>query len=202
MELKEGTILPADIAIMGIGSTFYTDWLKETPIAMQSDGSIPVDKYLKTNIDNIYAGGDIAYAPVTGTENTFAAIGHYPLAHYHGKIAAMNICGKITPINSVPFFWTTLFGKSYRFAGHGKADKIILHGSLEKFEFFAYYTHNGKVVSMSSVGGDPVVADFANFMLEGNSLTEESITKDPFSWIRNKPKDLENRFKDVMIVKM
>ena len=71
---------------------------------------------MKTNIQNIFAGGDIAYAPVYSA-GVPASIGHYPLAHYHGKIAAMNICKKETPLRAVPFFWTTLFGKSYRYAG-------------------------------------------------------------------------------------
>lgn len=68
-------------------------------------------------MENIYAGGDIAYAPLFGSDNISAAIGHYALAHYHGKIAALNISGKNTASNSVPFFWTMLFGKSYRYVG-------------------------------------------------------------------------------------
>lgn len=74
-------------------------------------------QYLRTNVENVYAGGDIAYAPIYGSDSVSAAIGHYSLAHYHGKIAALNICGKETPLKSVPFFWTNLLGKNYRYAG-------------------------------------------------------------------------------------
>lgn len=199
VELVDGTVLPADIAILGIGSTFYTDWLKQSPLDMLEDGSVIVDKYLKTNVENVYAGGDIAYAPLFGSVNTLAAVGHYPLAHYHGKIAALNICNKTTPLNSVPFFWTTLFGRSYRYAGHGKPTKIKIHGSLENFEFFAYYINNEKVIAMSSVGADPIVSDFANLLHEGKTLTDEEISKDPFGWIRNRPKDLHKRFENEVI---
>lgn len=202
VETTDGTVLPADIAIMGIGATLYTDWVKESGIEMQPNGSITVDKYLKTNVENVYAGGDVAYAPVAGTENTCASIGHYALAHYHGKIAALSICGKSTTINSVPYFWTTLFGKSYRYAGHGRPSKIRIQGSLEKLEFFAFYIQDGKVIAMSSVGADPVVSDFANLLQEGKSLTEEEIIEDPFSWIRSKPKDVEKRFSDVTTADM
>lgn len=68
-------------------------------------------------MENVYAGGDIAYAPIFGSDDTLAAIGHYPLAQYHGKIAALNICGKETSLKTVPFFWTTLMNKNYRYAG-------------------------------------------------------------------------------------
>ncbi|XP_072746767.1 apoptosis-inducing factor 3 isoform X2 [Anoplolepis gracilipes] len=200
VELTDGQILPADIIIVGIGSTFYTDWLKESLVKMRNDGTIIVNKYLKTNIENVYAGGDIAYAPIYGSDDTLAAIGHYSLAHYHGKVAAQNMCGKEAPLKTVPFFWTNLLNKNYRYAGHGKPTSIKIHGSLDKLEFFAYYLKDSKVIGMSSVNADPVVADFANLLYEEKILTEEEINTDPFGWMRNKPKDALTRFQDSFLV--
>ncbi|XP_018343990.1 PREDICTED: apoptosis-inducing factor 3-like isoform X1 [Trachymyrmex septentrionalis] len=200
VELTDGQILSADIVIVGIGSTFYTDWMKTSSVTMRDDGSIPVNKHLRTNVENIYAGGDIAYAPILGSDDTFAAIGHYSLAHYHGKIAALNICGKETSLKTVPFFWTNLLGKSYRYAGFGKPTNIKIHGSLDKLEFFAYYLKGGKVIAISSVNADPVVADFANSLYEGKTLTEEEINTDPFGWMRTKPKDVSTRFQESFLV--
>jgi len=48
VELTDGQILPADIAIMGIGSTYYTDWMKDSCIEMTDSGSIVVDKVAVT----------------------------------------------------------------------------------------------------------------------------------------------------------
>ncbi|XP_011146399.1 apoptosis-inducing factor 3 isoform X2 [Harpegnathos saltator] len=200
VELTDGQILPADIAIIGIGTTFYTDWLKESCIQMNDDGTVLVNKYLRTNIENVYAGGDIAYAPIYGCDNILAAIGHYSLAHYHGKIAALNICGKETPLKSIPYFWTNLLGKNYRYTGYGKPTTIKIHGSLDNLEFFAYHLKDCKVIAMSSVNADPVVSDFANLLYEGKLLTEEEINADPFGWMRNKPKDALTRFKDSILV--
>jgi NADPH-dependent 2,4-dienoyl-CoA reductase/sulfur reductase-like enzyme len=78
--------------------------------------NINESQYLRTSAEDVYAGGDIAHAPILGSDIS-ATIGHYALAQYHGKIAAMNICGKETPLNSVPFFWTQLLGKSYKYSG-------------------------------------------------------------------------------------
>ena len=44
VELTDGQILSADIVIVGIGSTFYTDWMKTSSVTMRDDGSIPVNK--------------------------------------------------------------------------------------------------------------------------------------------------------------
>lgn len=64
----------------------------------------------------IFAGGDVANAPIYPTDAK-SSLGHWQLATYHGKLAALQMIGKKTPIKSVPFFWTALFGTSIRFAG-------------------------------------------------------------------------------------
>ncbi|XP_044582298.1 apoptosis-inducing factor 3-like [Cotesia glomerata] len=196
VELTDGTKLQADVAIVGIGSSPYTDWLKGSKVLMQ-DGAVVVDEFLKSSVDDVYAGGDIAYAPVFVSGGAMAAIGHYPLAHYHGRIAALNICQKVTPLKAVPYFWTNLFGKNYRYAGHGRASSVKIFGSLEDFKFFAYYLNDGKVIAMSSAGSDPIVSDFAEYIYEGNVLTEQQIEDNPIGWMRNKPVELlRNIFKD------
>lgn len=43
---------------------------------------------------------------------------------------------------------------------------------------------------MSSVGRDPIVADFANLLYEGKILTREEVEKNPTGWMRNIPKDM------------
>ncbi|XP_012288085.1 apoptosis-inducing factor 3 isoform X2 [Orussus abietinus] len=190
VELQDGVILPADIAIVGIGTTFSTEWLKDSLVQLSENGSIVTDEHLRTNVENVYAGGDVAYAPVFVSDNNPAAIGHYGLAHYHGKIAACNIAGKETPLRAVPFFWTSLFGKSYRYAGHGRPTSMKIYGSLDELKFFAYYFKDGKVISMSSIGRDPIVSDFANLLYEGRRLTQEEVEQNPTGWMRNKPKDM------------
>jgi len=69
---------------------------------------------LESNIKGVFAGGDNAFAPIL---DTAACIGHWQLAQYHGRIAALNMVGKQTEVKTVPFFWTMLFGKGVRFAG-------------------------------------------------------------------------------------
>lgn len=72
------------------------------------------------------------------------------------------------------------------YLGYGQADKVKVYGSLENFKFFAYHIKDGKVIAMSSVGSDPLVSEFANFIYEGKSVTEKEIDKDPTGWMKNK----------------
>lgn len=79
VELDSGEVLKADLAIIGIGSTLFTEFLKKSDVEVNPDGSITVDEYLQTNVPDIYAGGDIAHAPVMAIGGKRATIGHYPL---------------------------------------------------------------------------------------------------------------------------
>lgn len=42
---------------------------------------------------------------------------------------------------------------------------------------------------MSSLGRDPIVADFANHTYEDKTITESEVEKDPVGWMRYKPQD-------------
>lgn len=41
-----------------------------------------------------------------------------------GKVAALNMLEKATKIESVPFFWTVLLGKSIRYTGRVLTERI------------------------------------------------------------------------------
>lgn len=69
------------------------------------------------------------------------------------------------------------------------ASDIKIFGSVEDMSFIAYHINDGKVVAMSSIGRDPVVADYGNYLYEGNRLTEAEITKSPYGWMRNRLKN-------------
>lgn len=72
---------------------------------------------METNIADVYCGGDIASFPLFLHDGEKVAIGHWQVAHGHGSTAALNMLGKATPLKSVPFFWTVLYGKSLRYTG-------------------------------------------------------------------------------------
>lgn len=185
VELNEGTILKANICIMGVGSTLNTAFLKDSGLGMNRDGSIDTNLHLETSIADVYVGGDIAHSPVFSNGNQPAAIGHYPLAQNHGKVAAMNMTGKALELHVVPFFWTMVFGKSFRYCGYGKPSDVHIEGNLEEMKFVAFYLNEaGTVIAMSSCQRDPVVSQFAEFLSQGRTLTKSDIQEDAFAWIK------------------
>jgi len=133
---------------------------------MERDQSVWADEYLKA-ADNLYIGGDIARYPYGGMASGIR-VEHWGMAHFHGKVAAQNMLGKEVKADSVPFFWTTQYGKSIRYCGCAyEYDEVYIEGSLEELKFVGYYIKNDKVLAAVSIGMDPIVSAVAELMHVG-----------------------------------
>lgn len=88
--LKNGTELPVDVVVLGVGVSPATGFLEGSGIKLEKDGGVLVDEYLKVpNVDDVYAIGDIAVYPQT--ENPT------PRRIEHWNVRLSN--------SSSPFFW-------------------------------------------------------------------------------------------------
>ncbi|CAH0713865.1 unnamed protein product, partial [Brenthis ino] len=185
VELTNGITLPADMLILGVGTTFYTEFLKDSGISLTPNGAVNVNDKLETNVKNIYAGGDIAFAPVFALDNAQMNIGHVGLAQYHGQVAAKNILNKDTPLRTVPYFWMMVFGKSIRYAGCGKPASFQIEGDVSALKFVIFFFNEAdKVISVASCMRDPVVSQFAELLYQGKALYRKDLKDDPFAWTK------------------
>lgn len=176
--MKDGTKVEVDAVILGIGVEPNSDFLKGSQVSINSSGYVNVNEYLQTNVPNVYAAGDIASFPLflNGQESERVSIGHWQLAHAHGRTAALNLSGEEVPVKSVPFFWTVQFGKSFRYAGFTASfDDIIYDGRVEDGKFAAYFCQGDKVAAVATLMKDPVAAKFANTLLAGQVLTKSDV---------------------------
>jgi len=163
--LDDGTELDADLVVIGAGIIPATNFVKpDGRISIGRDRSIQVDQYLKAT-DGVYAAGDVARFPYVHAGGESIRVEHWGLAQKQGKVAARNMVGRVTPLTSVPFFWTVQFGKSIRYAGHAVTyDNVLVQGSADDMKFVAYYSLNGKVLAVASVGMDPVASAAAELL--------------------------------------
>ena len=86
--------ISADLVVCATGVAPNVDFLEGSGVAI-GDG-ILVDERLRTNVDGIYAAGDVAQGPAfpTGVQEVHAI---QPTASEHGRIAARNMAGHDTP---------------------------------------------------------------------------------------------------------
>jgi len=88
----------------------------------------------------------------------------------------MNMAGKKTPTTSVPFFWTTQYGKSIRYCGYAfQYDEIIFEGNVEELKFIGYYVKNDKVLAAVAINMDPIISAVAELMAANKMPTVKEL---------------------------
>ncbi|XP_069475226.1 apoptosis-inducing factor 3 isoform X3 [Ambystoma mexicanum] len=193
--LKSGKVLRADVCVIGIGASPTTAFLKQSGIAIDPRGFIPVNKMMQTNIPGVFAAGDVVTFPLAFRNNKKVNVPHWQMAHMQGRIAALNMLAQGVEINTVPYLWTAMFGKSIRYAGHGEGfDDVIIQGDIDELKFVAFYTRkqkrsnvdntmtsyvekwrNEEVIAVASINYDPIVSKVAEVMASGKPIRKRDV---------------------------
>uniref|UniRef100_A0A3B3WIY3 Rieske domain-containing protein n=1 Tax=Poecilia mexicana TaxID=48701 RepID=A0A3B3WIY3_9TELE len=171
--LGDGSVLEADVVVAGIGAIPNSDFLTGSNVAVDSRKAVIVDKFMRTNVPDIFSAGDVVSFPLTIRGDQRVNIGHWQMSHAHGRVAALNMLNKPTTIESVPFFWSALAGKSIRYAGYGEGyTEIIIKGKLEERKFVALYIKDEVVVAAASMAFEPAVSRVADLLDQGKAITK------------------------------
>ncbi|HSW14577.1 MAG TPA: FAD-dependent oxidoreductase [Solimonas sp.] len=147
--LQDGTRLPADIVIVGIGLIPNTELAQQCGVAV--DNGILVDLYSQTSDPDIVAAGDC-----TNHDNGFLGrrirLESVPNASEQARVAAATICGKQVPHASVPWFWSDQYNLKLQMAGLSQGhDRVVVRGSMEQDSFAAFYLQDGVVIAVDTV---------------------------------------------------
>ncbi len=92
--LSKGETSAAQLVVVAAGVRSNIDFLKGSGI--NTDAGVVVDDHLQTNVDGIYAAGDVVQALDLST-GEFSVLAIQPTAVEHARIAAMNMVGLDTP---------------------------------------------------------------------------------------------------------
>jgi apoptosis-inducing factor 3 len=144
VELDDGTLLDADLVVVGIGVRPVTDFV--AGVERDRDGGLPVDEQLSL-APGVWAAGDVARYrdPYTGGD---VRIEHWRLAEQHGRAAARAMAGRGAPFAAVPFFWTQHFDLELGYAGAGRGwEDVHIVGDLETRDFTAFYAAGERVLA-------------------------------------------------------
>lgn len=181
VEVADGTRLPADVVIIGVGVEPVTEYLTGSGIAVnQDDQSIVVDQYLQTSVPNVYAAGDIARFPANG--HGTMRIEHWRAAQQHGFVAAHNMLDLQDSIHDhVPFFWTSQWGTRLRYVGHSEDwDSIVYRDTVDDGEFIAFYLADNKLQAALGVGYDAEMAALEHLLLNDLPLSPQEMKNTDF----------------------
>lgn len=150
--LKDGTILPADLVIIGVGVRPRVELARAA--GLQVDHGIMVDAQLQTSVPGIYAAGDVARFP--GADGAPIRVEHWVVAERQGQVAAENMLGAAQPFRDVPFFWSGHHGTTIRYVGHAQDwDEVRIDGEIGKGKDCAIrYVKDGRTLAMATIFRD------------------------------------------------
>ena len=149
--LDDGSKIPADIVVIGIGVRPSLDLAKQMGLTV--DNGVVVNEFLESSAPGVYAAGDIASFPYRTGDRI--RVEHFVVAERQGQYAAQNMLGAREPYDDIPFFWTVHFGTEIRYVGHAsKFEQVVVGGDIEKGDAIVAYKENGKTVAFASLGRD------------------------------------------------
>ncbi len=162
--------IKADAILVSSGIRPNLDLVRNTTI--EYDKGIKVDKRLKTNIDNVYAAGDVV-------EIDGMVLGLWTAGNEQGKVAGANMAGKELEYNHPKIFTTLQIGSIELFSAGviNDFDKVYEYKEDEKDIHHKIFTKDGKIVGVILFGELKEVNTLRNAVIS-NMAIDEYIVKD------------------------
>lgn len=156
--LADGTRLPADAVVVGIGARPATNWLAGSGIDLAPDGSVLADGALRTSVPGVYAVGDCVSFP-SARYGQRLLVHHWDNALQGPRTVAAHIVGSESAhfagprYDPVPYFWSEQFGRFVQYAGHHTpADTLLWRGDPASAAWSVCWLRDGALVALLAVG--------------------------------------------------
>ncbi len=155
--LEDGSLIQADLVIVGIGSIPNTELAAEAGLAI--DNGIAVDNHLRTSDPDIYAAGDCCSFPATHYGERRVRLESWRSAQEQALLAAANMMGAQETSTAVPWFWSDQYDLTLQVAGlaEGTAATVRRDLSAEAFILF-HLAEDGRLLAASGIGPGNAIA--------------------------------------------
>ncbi|ABL80355.1 FAD-dependent pyridine nucleotide-disulfide oxidoreductase [Nocardioides sp. JS614] len=183
VRLADGTLLPAEVVIVGVGAVPATGIAEKA--GLECRRGIVVDPAGRTTHPRVVAAGDCTEQPHPHLEGELLAIESVNNAVEQSKAAAHTLLGLDPPARGVPWFWSDQGGMKIQIAGvsHGH-DGYVVREEAERITVLYFR------------GGTLIAADVANnprdFMAVKRAVAERRTVD------RERAGDLTRSVKDLL----
>lgn len=164
VKMQDGSVLPADIVIVGIGIIPCVSPLLSA--GASGGNGVDVDEFCRTSLPDVYAIGDCAAHTNDFADGTVIRLESVQNANDMATTAAKDICGEPVPYKATPWFWSNQYDLRLQTVGLSTGhDNAVLRGDPAARSFSVVYLQGGKVIALDCVN---VVKDY----VQGKKLVE------------------------------
>ncbi len=153
--LADGSSVPADVVVVGVGVTPDVGWLAGSGIAL--DDGVVVDAGLRASVPGVYAVGDVArwYDERIGAS---VRAEHWTNATEMAEVAAANVLGGHAVHRPVPYFWTDHYDLKIQSLGWtaGSDERRVLTVGAKQRRV-VLYGRGGRLWGVAGVGAPGLV---------------------------------------------
>jgi 3-phenylpropionate/trans-cinnamate dioxygenase ferredoxin reductase subunit len=173
---KAGRSLPADAVVIGVGVNPDVMLARAAGLELGDTGGIRVDAHLESGVPGVYAAGDAAEYESVIHGGRRIRVEHWDVAFNHGKTVALNMLGKRTPFDVVPYFFSDLSDwAAIEYVGPAlEWEREVVRGSFEDGRFTVFYLQDGRVAGALTVGRSDDLQHARRFIAEGTEIGDRA----------------------------
>jgi len=172
--MADGTLIEADLAVIGIGITPNDDLAREAGLTV--DNGIVVDGSCRSSAAEIFAAGDCANFPWRGHRTRLESVQN---AVEQAEHAAASMLGAAGDYNPVPWFWSDQYDVKLQIAGlnRGYDDAVLRPGKREGSQSVWYFAGD-RLVAVDSKN-DALAYAFGKKIIEAGRTIPKAVAADP-----------------------
>jgi 3-phenylpropionate/trans-cinnamate dioxygenase ferredoxin reductase subunit len=145
----DGSAFETDLLVVGVGAVANMELANDAGLAC--DNGIVVDEYCRTSDEAIYAAGDCTYHPSLHFDMR-VRLESVDNAFEQAKTASLNILGRPTVHDRVPWFWSDQFDNKLLIVGLSQGhDQQVTRGDPATRSFTVCYLKGGELVAVEAV---------------------------------------------------
>ncbi len=169
VRLVDGTLLPADVVVLGLGTVPETGWLAASGLDLR-DGVVCDEHLAARGTTGVWAVGDVVRWP-NPRYGEDVRVEHWTNAAESAAVVAAGICGEPAVHDAVPYVWTEQLGGRLQVFGRIRPqDELrVVHGDLD-----------GAFVALS--GGDGVLQAAAGMGMVKQLMGYRRLLRAGASW--------------------
>ncbi|MCU1518590.1 MAG: ferredoxin [Pseudarthrobacter sp.] len=176
VELQDGTVLPAQIVLIGIGVIPNTQLAEQLGLAV--DNGVVVDRFALASDGTTVAVGDVANMPnpVPGSEpGERIRLESVNNAIEHAKVAAYSLTGRREEYAGIPWFWSNQADLKLQIAGLCNGfDQTVLRRDEERGKFSVLYYRQGRIIAADCVNAPLDFMAVKNALAKGQNIPADA----------------------------